>query len=57
MDGFHIGDMLAQLFFLGFIVLVIVLIVGSIRSNRKMKNQLNHIEKKLDTLINDKSDN
>lgn len=50
MAGFNIGDVLFQLFSLGFIVLIIVLIVMFFRSITKRRNQLDSIEKKLDAI-------
>ena len=44
------GDVLFQLFLLAFIVLIIVLIVSFFRSNKKRKDQLNRIEKKIDDM-------
>lgn len=49
---FHIGDMLAQIFFLGFIVLIIILIVTFILSSKKRKHQLDRLEEKVDSIVN-----
>lgn len=48
---FTIGDAIYQFFTIAFFVLIIVVIVSFIRSNRGRKNQLNRIEKKIDDLI------
>ena len=50
LSGFNLGDVLFQLFSLAFIVLIIVLIVSFFRSNKKWKDQLNRIEKKMDDM-------
>lgn len=50
MDSFRIGDALFQLFSLGFLVLIIVLIVWFFRSYTKRRNQLDSLEKKIDDL-------
>ena len=42
------GDILFQLFSLGFLVIIIALIVMVFRTYFKRKNQLNNIEKKID---------
>lgn len=48
LSGFNLGDALFQLFYLGFIVLIVALILSFFRSNKKRKNQLDRIEKKID---------
>lgn len=53
MDSFRMGDVLYQLFSLGFLVLIILLIVWFIRSNIKRRNRLDSLEKKIDD-INEK---
>ena len=50
LSGLNSGDVLFQLFSLAFIVLIIVLIVSFFRSNKKRKDQLNRIEKKIDDM-------
>ena len=50
LSGLNSGDVLFQLFLLAFIVLIIVLIVSFLRSNKKRKDQLNRIEKKIDDM-------
>ena len=50
MSGFNLGDALYQLFSLAFIVLIIALIVSLFRNNKKRKNQLDRIEKKIDDM-------
>ena len=50
MDSFRIGDALFQLFSLGCIVLLIVLIVWFFRSYIKRKNQPDSLEKKIDDI-------
>ena len=50
LSGLNSGDVLFQLFLLAFIVLIIVLIVSFFRSNKKRKDQLNRIEKKIDDM-------
>lgn len=50
MTGFNIGDALWQLFNIGFFVLIIVLIVSIFRSNKSRRNQLDRIEKKIDSV-------
>lgn len=50
MGGFNIGDALFQLFSFGFLVLIIVLIVLLFRSFSKRRNQLDSIEKKIDSI-------
>ncbi|WP_042337739.1 hypothetical protein [Bacillus andreraoultii] len=50
MSSFTVGDALYQLFYLIFLVLIIVLIVLFIRSNKKRRNQLDRIEKKINDL-------
>ena len=50
LSGLNSGDVLFQLFLLAFIVLIIVLIVSFFRSNKKRKDQLNRIEKKMDDM-------
>lgn len=50
MGGFNIGDALFQLFSIGFIVLIIILIVLFFRSFSKRRNQLDSIEKKIDAI-------
>ncbi len=46
----NIGDIVATLFSLGFVVLVIFLIIQLFRTNNKRKQQLDRIEKKIDEL-------
>ena len=50
LSGLNSGDVLFQLFLLAFIVLIIVLIMSFFRSNKKRKDQLNRIEKKIDDM-------
>ena len=50
LSGLNSGDVLFQLFSLAFIGLIIVLIVSFFRSNKKRKDQLNRIEKKMDDM-------
>ncbi|OKL36863.1 DUF4083 domain-containing protein [Domibacillus mangrovi] len=50
MSNFNIGDALFQLFFLGFLALIIVLIVSFFRSNKNRRSQLDRIEKKIDDM-------
>jgi energy-converting hydrogenase Eha subunit H len=50
MGGYNIGDILFQLFSFTFLVLILVLIVSLFRSFSKRKNQLNSIEKKIDSI-------
>ena len=50
LSGLNSRDVLFQLFLLAFIVLIIVLIVSFFRSNKKRKDQLNRIEKKIDDM-------
>ena len=50
LSGFNLGDALFQLISLAFIVLIIALIVSFFRSNKKRKDQLNRIEKKMDDM-------
>ncbi len=50
LSSFTVGDALYQLFYLIFLVLIIVLIVLFIRSNKKRRNQLDRIEKKINDL-------
>lgn len=50
MSGFNAGDMLFQLFYLGFLVWIISLIVSFVRSRKKQKIQLDRMEKKIDSL-------
>jgi cbb3-type cytochrome oxidase subunit 3 len=50
LSGFNLGDALYQLFSLAFIVLIIALIVSLFRNNKKRKNQLDRIEKKIDDM-------
>jgi len=50
LSGFNLGDALFQLLSLAFIVLIIALIVSLFRSNKKRKNQLDRIEKKIDDM-------
>lgn len=49
-SSFRVGDALAQLFFIGFLVLMFVLIFSFFRSNKNRRIQLNRIEKKMDDL-------
>ena len=46
----NFGDILFTLFSLGFTILIIALIVSLIRTNNKRKQQLDRIEKKIDDL-------
>ncbi|WP_225228795.1 DUF4083 domain-containing protein [Bacillus sp. PS06] len=48
MANFNLGDALYQLIVWGFLILLIVLIVTSVRLNKGRRNQLDRIEKKLD---------
>ncbi|WP_249872895.1 DUF4083 domain-containing protein [Oceanobacillus saliphilus] len=50
MDSLRIGDALFQLFSLGFLVLIIVLIVWFFRSYIRRRNQLDSLEKKIDDI-------
>lgn len=50
LSGLNSGDVLFQLFLLAFIGLIIALIVSFFRSNKKRKDQLNRIEKKMDDM-------
>ncbi|MGE7603432.1 resistance to Congo red protein [Peribacillus sp. NPDC097675] len=50
MSSFNIGDMLYQLFFIGFIVLIICLIVSIFRSSKKRRMQMDRLEEKIDAL-------
>lgn len=50
MSSFNAGDMLFQLFFLGFLVWIISLIVSFFRSRKKQKIQMDLMEKKIDSL-------
>lgn len=50
MDSLRIGDIIFQLFSLGFLVLIIVLIVWLFRSYIKRKNQLDNLEKKINDI-------
>lgn len=52
LSGFHIGDMLMQLLFLGFIALIITLIVTFIRTSKRRKHQLDRLEEKVDSIEN-----
>ncbi|WP_128755897.1 DUF4083 domain-containing protein [Bacillus sp. LL01] len=51
MSEFHLGDALLQLFVFGLLVLILVLIVGGSRSFMKRRTQLDRIEEKIDTLL------
>lgn len=53
MSYFNIGDALFQLFSLIILILIILLIVRLLRSSSKRSNQLDSIEKKIDS-INEK---
>ena len=50
MSNFNIGDAVFQLLSLIILVLVILLIVRLFRSSSKRKNQLDSIEKKIDSI-------
>ena len=52
MSGFSFngGDALFTLFSLGFFVLIIVLIMSFLRSNKNRKNQLDRIEMKINDI-------
>lgn len=50
MSGLNIGDALWQLFNIGLLVVIIVLIVFFIRSGIKRRKQLDRIEKKMDEI-------
>lgn len=50
----NVGDVIIQLVMLLIIVLVIFLIVNFIRSSKKRQEQLNRIEKKLDSKVSKK---
>jgi uncharacterized membrane protein YciS (DUF1049 family) len=50
LSNFSLGDALYQLFAFGFLVMIIVLIVSFFRSNKKRRNQLDKIEKKIDDM-------
>ncbi|WP_328028585.1 DUF4083 family protein [Metabacillus fastidiosus] len=48
----NIGDIVVQLFYFGFLLFIIVLIISFfLRSNKKRNSQLDRMEKKLDELI------
>ncbi|WP_042143364.1 hypothetical protein [Paucisalibacillus sp. EB02] len=49
-SGFHVGDMLVQLFFFLFILLMVVLVISLILSSKKRKNKLDRLEEKIDSL-------
>ena len=50
LSSFNSGDVLFQLLLLAFIGLIIVLIVSFLRSNKKQKDRLDRIEKKMDDI-------
>ena len=50
MSSFNIGDMIFQLFYLGFIVFIISLIVSFFRSRKKRRMQMDRLEEKIDAL-------
>lgn len=47
MNGLNIGEVLWQLFNIGFLVLIVVLFVSLFRSNKNRREQLDRIEKKI----------
>ncbi len=56
MSNFNIGDAIYQIISLIILVLVILLIVRLFRSFSKRRNQLDSIEKKIDSLANKDND-
>ncbi|MGM7684754.1 DUF4083 domain-containing protein [Cytobacillus sp. Hm23] len=50
MRDVNLGDLIAQLFTFGSLILAIILIVLFIRSSLKRRNQLDSIEKKVDAI-------
>lgn len=57
MSGINLGDVIFQLFSLLFIVGVFSLIISLVLSNKKRRNQLDTIEKKIDVLIQKQNKN
>lgn len=51
MSSFNIGDVLFQLVYLGFLIFIISLIVSFFRSRKKHSIQMDRLEEKIDTLI------
>lgn len=47
MNGLNIGEVLWQLFNIGFLVLIVVLFVSLFRSNKNRREELDRIEKKI----------
>ncbi|MCM3618281.1 hypothetical protein M3936_11895 [Sutcliffiella horikoshii] len=54
MSEFHLGDALFQLVVLGGLVVMVFLIVKGIRSFGKRKAQLDRLESKMDSLLEEK---
>ncbi len=54
MSEFHLGDALFQLVVLGGLVVLVFLIVKGIRSFGKRKAQLDRLESKMDSLLEEK---
>ncbi|WP_157052530.1 hypothetical protein [Ornithinibacillus contaminans] len=50
MGGFNFGDMLVQLVFLGIIILIILVIIGLIRSSIERRKQIWRMEEKINSL-------
>ncbi|CAG9621292.1 DUF4083 domain-containing protein [Sutcliffiella rhizosphaerae] len=48
--SFTLGDALFQLFSIGLVVLIIVLIMSFFRSNKKRKNQLDRMKQKINEI-------
>lgn len=50
MSGLNWGDILFQLLNIAFLVLIVVLIVSFLRSNKRRRNQLDRLEQKMDEI-------
>ncbi len=50
LGGFNFGDMLVQLVFLGIIILIILVIIGLIRSSIERRKQIWRMEEKINSL-------
>lgn len=57
MNDINSGDILVQLIYLVFTIGVITLIISFVRFNKKRRNQLDILEKKIDTLSKKQSNN